>query len=159
MHLAILTALVVAVFTFLIVRSLRRSKQVEPSDNRSKHEAFVNADEFDEMVLETSHKTPVMVDFYAEWCGPCRNLTPLLAKFADDYQGAFLLAKVDVDKNEQLSQRFGIRAMPTVLLFRDGKSVERFTGAKLPHSIQYILTKHGIHEPKAAASNREDLQE
>ena len=158
MHLAIFTAIVVAVFTFLIVRSLRHPKQAVLPDNRSNNEAFVNADEFDAMVLETSHKTPVMVDFYAEWCGPCRNLTPLLAKFADDYQGAFLLAKVDVDKNEQLSQRFGIRAMPTVLLFRHGECVERFTGAKLPHSIQYILTKHGIHEPKTA-SNRGSVQE
>ncbi|WGZ94439.1 MAG: thioredoxin domain-containing protein [Candidatus Thiothrix putei] len=101
----------VATFTFLIVRSLRRSKQAEPSNNRSNHEAFVNADEFDAMVLETSHKTPVMVDFYAEWCGPCRSLMPLLARFADDYQGAFLLAKVDVDKNAQLTQRFGIRGV------------------------------------------------
>jgi putative thioredoxin len=152
MHVAILTAIVVAIFSFLIFRSLLRPKSAAMPDNRSTYEAFVNADEFDEMVLETSHKTPIMVDFYAEWCGPCRNLTPLLAEFADDYQGAFLLAKVDVDKNQQLTQRFGIRAMPTVLLFRDGECVERFTGAKLPHSVQYILTKHGIHEPKAVQS-------
>ncbi|MGB5597377.1 MAG: thioredoxin [Thiothrix litoralis] len=155
MHVVILTAIVVAVFTFLMLRRLRSAKQEAMPDNRSSYEAFVNAAEFDEMVLKTSHKTPVMVDFYAEWCGPCRVLTPLLAGFADDYQGAFLLAKVDVDKNQQLMQRFDIRAMPTVLLFRDGESVERFTGAKLPHSIRYILTKHGIHAPKAASGGED----
>jgi putative thioredoxin len=158
MHVAILTAIVVAIFSFLIFRSLLRPKSAAMPDNRSRYEAFVNADEFDEMVLETSHKTPVMVDFYAEWCGPCQMLTPLLAKFAENYQGAFLLAKVDVDKNPQLTQRFGIRAMPTVLLFRGGECVERFTGAKLPHGIRYILTKNGIQEPKAAPG-REDVQE
>ena len=106
---------------------------------------------FEETVIRTSLKTPVLVDFWATWCGPCQTLGPLLEKLAADYNGAFLLAKVDVDKEQELAAAFQIRSVPTVMLVKDGELVDGFPGALPEGQLREFLTHHGIQPAEAAA--------
>ncbi len=93
----------------------------------------VEADNFQQVVIEGSREVPVVVDFWAPWCGPCRVLKPLLEKLALEYQGKFILAKVDSDRNQEIATQFGVRGIPSVKAFIDGLQVDEFSGA-LPES-------------------------
>ena len=81
---------------------------------------------FDELVLKSSK--PVMVDFWAEWCGPCRMLGPIIEEVSKDYEGKAVVGKLDVDSNQEFAAKFGVRNIPTVLVFKDGELVTRQVG-------------------------------
>lgn len=93
----------------------------------------VSLEDFEAKVVMPSMETPVLVDFWAEWCGPCKTLKPMLEKLAEEYGGRFLLAKVDADANPEISQHFGVRSIPSVKVLFQGQLVDEFTGA-LPES-------------------------
>lgn len=89
----------------------------------------INADNFQELVINKSQQTLVLADFWAPWCGPCKILKPLLEKLAIDYQGKFVLAKINSDENQSLAGQFGIRGIPTVKAIFQGQVVSEFSGA------------------------------
>jgi putative thioredoxin len=89
-----------------------------------------SAADFDQAVIEASRKVPVLVDFWAPWCGPCRMLGPVLEELAEEYQGKFRLVKVNSDDNPELSRQFGVRSIPNVKAFVNGELVDEFAGAR-----------------------------
>ena len=95
---------------------------------------------FQEKVLNSS--TPVLVDFWAEWCGPCRMVAPILEELSKELQGQVVIGKVDVDANANTSAQYGIRNIPTMLLFKDGKVVDKLVGAMPKHMIEAKLKEH-----------------
>lgn len=107
---------------------------------------------FEQLVIENSFHKPVLVDFWAEWCAPCKALMPLLAQITEGYRGELLLAKVNCDIEQDIVMRFGIRSLPTVVLFRNGQPVDGFTGAQPESAIRALLQPH-VAEPPAAAAD------
>jgi len=102
----------------------------------------VTSANFDLEVIEASMNTPVLVDFWAPWCGPCKVIGPLLEKLETDYQGRFKLVKIDSDQEQEISQAFGIRSIPTCVLLIDGKPVDGFMGAVPEGQLKAFLDKN-----------------
>jgi putative thioredoxin len=99
---------------------------------------------FLDAVVTRSQDVPVLVDFWATWCGPCRALGPVLERLAKEYAGGFVLAKVDTDREQALAMQFQIRSIPTVMLFKGGKAVASFPGALPEGQIRAFLSQHGV---------------
>ncbi len=95
---------------------------------------------FDKEVLQSD--VPVLVDFWATWCAPCRMIAPVIDALAEEYKGKLKVGKVNVDENSQLAIRYGIRAIPTLLLFKEGKVVEQMVGVQPKDTIKSIIDRH-----------------
>ncbi len=94
------------------------------------------------MLIEESFKRPVLIDFWADWCSPCKTLMPVLEKLCAEFGGAFLLAKVNADEQQMISGQFGVRSLPTVMLMKDGQPVDGFAGAQPEQQIRELLDKY-----------------
>ncbi|RPI99613.1 MAG: thioredoxin [Chloroflexi bacterium] len=95
---------------------------------------------FDEAVLKSN--VPVLVDFWAEWCGPCRMIAPLVDQLAAKYEGKLVVGKLDTDVNQEIVMRFGIMGIPTLILFKDGEVAERITGFLPMNALEPKISRH-----------------
>lgn len=100
-----------------------------------------NESNFDQ-VLQHSHQALVVVDFWADWCQPCKTLMPLLAQIVDEYQGSVLMVKVNADENQNLTAQYGVRSLPTVKFFKAGQEVDSFMGVQPESTIRDMINKH-----------------
>lgn len=117
----------------------------------------VTEQNFVSQVIEASQQQPVMVDFWATWCGPCQTLVPMLEQLANEYNGGFILAKVDVDQNQQLASQFGVRSVPTVKIVKDGQIVDEFTGVIPDTEIRKKLDAHVSRESDSKVDQANSL--
>ena len=112
----------------------------------------VTTETFERDVIERSHELPVVVDFWAEWCAPCRMLGPALESEAGKRSGRLELVKVDVEAEPELAGRYGIMSIPTVMVFRDGEPVTGFVGAHPATTIGRFFDEHVLSEPDGQAA-------
>lgn len=116
-----------------------RKRMDNPPQTKIKIE--VSDSDFEEKVIKNSKDTPILVDFWAEWCMPCLVLGRILDKIFEEYNGKFVMAKVNVDKSPWTSQRYGIRSIPSVKIFKDGKIVSEFIGALPENQVRAHIDK------------------
>jgi len=102
----------------------------------------ISDSEFGEKVIEKSKEMPVVVDFYADWCGPCQMLAPIMEKLEEEFKDKIIFVKIDTDNNPESSQKYGITGIPAVKLFKDGDIADEFTGLMPEDSIRKWLKKN-----------------
>ena len=102
----------------------------------------INLENAKQYLIEESFIRPVLIDFWADWCAPCKSLMPILEKLANEYAGAFLLAKVNADEMNMISSQFGVRSLPTVMLMKDGQPIDGFAGALPEVQVRELLEKY-----------------
>lgn len=112
---------------------------------------------YQQLVIDASFDAPVLVDFWASWCQPCQVLMPILAKLVDEYQGRFLLAKLNTEEQQTIATQFGIRSIPTVKLFRDGAPIDEFAGALPEAQIRAFLDKYLPRESDGVVQTAAEL--
>jgi len=125
----------------------------------SSYVSDADAASFQSLVIDASHRVPVLVDFWAAWCGPCRALAPILEKLAGEFQGRFLLVKIDTDREQDITRQFGIRSLPTVKLFKDGRAVDEFLGAQPESQVRALLARYVSRESDDARAQANSLRE
>ena len=108
----------------------------------SEHIVTVTMANAKEMLIDESMQRPVLIDFWADWCAPCKTLMPMLEKLANEYGGQFLLAKVDCDREQRVAAQFGVRSLPTVVLMKDGQPVDHFVGAQTESEVRKMLENY-----------------
>jgi putative thioredoxin len=109
-------------------------------------------------VMQASFQVPVLMDFWASWCQPCHALMPILAKLAEEYQGKFILGKLNTEEEQEIARQFGIRSIPTVKLFQDGQPVDEFMGALPEQAVRQFLDRHIVDEAAAAEEEARKLK-
>jgi putative thioredoxin len=114
---------------------------------------------FPSLVIDASRRVPVLVDFWAAWCGPCRVLAPILEGLAEEYRGRFLLVKIDTDREQELARQFGIRSLPTVKLFKDGSMVDEFMGVQPESGVRALLERYISRESDETRARAAALRE
>jgi putative thioredoxin len=131
---------------------------IEATPSGSPNVIDVTSETFKQEVIERSTAVPVVVDFWAEWCGPCRMLSPLLEKLAHEYDGKFVLAKVDIERSPDVAGQFGVRSIPAVFGVRDGGVVDAFVGVQPEAVLRMWLDRLLPSEAESLASQARTLE-
>lgn len=125
----------------------------------SPHIVDVTFENAQQILVEESRARLVVIDFWADWCEPCKSLMPILEGLANEYAGQFLLAKVNADEMQQIAQQFGVRSLPTVMMMKDGQPADGFTGAQSEVEIRALLQKHLPDPWEALISQANELMQ
>ena len=129
-----------------------------PPPSSSSHVIEATSETFASDVIERSSTLPVVVDFWAPWCGPCRMLSPVLERLAEEYSGKFLLAKIDIDQNPDVAAQFGVRSIPAVFGVRDKVVTEAFVGVQPESAIREWISRLLPTEAESLAEDARGLE-
>src|SRR4051812_13484911 len=139
-------------------RIIRTMSDIEATPSTSPNIIDVTSEAFNQEVIECSQTVPVVVDFWAEWCGPCRMLSPVLEKLAREYDGKFVLAKIDIERSPDVAAQFGVRSIPAVFGVRDGEVIDAFVGIQPEAVLRMWVDRLLPNEAESLASGARTLE-